>query len=649
MSRTNTEKKGENAISAFLEQYSFLIGALLIAIAWPLMTICLKPLIERLGELSLFIYNTEFFNQKIFTPAGPLDYICSFLNQLLFTPWLASLLLTALFAAAYTATVRLFELKGSHTLLALIPIALLVCTVIGYGHNIYFLKNQNLFFTSTIGFLFALCIAACAKKCNTCLTCKLITVILAGTAGYLIAGAYALLGLAIIAAMSITDKEERLTDRLAVTGCSILVILVFPLFFCKHYTAGIEFTNFATYKDCNTVPFILLAIYTVALTFAKQTNNYKPLLELCCTLVTALLALIIFNGIDKQFATELKMFRALENENFQEVLNLYNDYADKCNATNRKEYAVQKKEFSGKQREERINLLSEYYRIIYKSPSRTMSQFRLIALGRSGQIGTELFTSMTGEIDRDSKLSYSTMLYEYGPTFFNNWGIFSSAYVWASGNSIHSGWNYYNLKESVITLMLKGDINLATKYIDILASTKVYRKWAEEQKQYIQNGNASKNSKYNYMLALNCPRKDQYISSSNILERFLMNHFAIWENQPDSKNITKEYAECAMLWALYSQNIQVFWKALNNYIIANQSVEIPRFYQEALYLYSSIEKQPELLKIIDIDKEVIQKYNDFLRFMTINNNKHMFETREACYKQFGTTFYYFYYFTKNFI
>lgn len=656
MSKVNTENKKSNAIGAFLEQYSFLMGIVLIIIAWPVMTICLKPFIERLGDLSLFIYNTEFFNQKVFAPAGMLDYICSFLNQLLFTPWSATLLLTALFAAAYMATVRLFELKGINSLLALIPIALLICTVTGYGHNIYFIKNQNLFFTSTIGFLFALCTAACINKCNKSLVCKLIATVLAGTAGYLIAGAYALLGLAITAVMSIADKnaqiagkDAQIADRLAVAGCAILVILVFPLFFCKQYTAGIEFVNFTTYNSCNTVPFILLSLFTVALTFAKQTNNSKPILELCCTLAATLLAIIIFNGIDKQFATELKMFRALENENYQEVLNLYDNYADKCNATNKKEYSKLKNEFSGKQREERINILSEYYRLTYKSPSRTMSQFRLIALGRTGQIGTKLFASMTGEIDRDSKLSYSTMLYEYGPTFFNNWGVFSSAYIWASGNSIHSGWNYYNLKEAVVALMLKGDNELAGKYIDILCATKIYRKWAEEQKQYMQNGTADKNSKYNYMLALNCPRKDQYISSSNNMEQFLMNHFSVWDNQPGTNNITKEYAEYAMLWAMYSQNIQTFWKALNSYIIANKSTELPRFYQEAVYLYSSIEQQSELLKIIEIDKDVVQKHNEFRRFITRNQNLHMFEMRDACYRQFGSTFYYFYYFTKNFI
>lgn len=653
MSKVNTENKKSNAIGAFLEQYSFLMGIVLIIIAWPVMTICLKPFIERLGDLSLFIYNTEFFNQKVFAPAGMLDYICSFLNQLLFTPWSATLLLTALFAAAYMATVRLFELKGINSLLALIPIALLICTVTGYGHNIYFIKNQNLFFTSTIGFLFALCTAACINKCNKSLVCKLIATVLAGTAGYLIAGAYALLGLAITAVMSIADKNARIAgkdaqiaDRLAVAGCAILVILVFPLFFCKQYTAGIEFVNFTTYNSCNTVPFILLALFTVALTFAKQTNNSKPILELCCTLAATLLALILLNGIDKQFATELKMFQALEKENFEKVLEMYDDYAGKCISANKKSYISLKKSISGQKRTKQADILSGYYRDTYKTPSRTMSQFRLIALGRTGQIGSKLFSSMTGEIDRSSKLSYSTMLFEYGPTFFNNWGVFSSAYVWASGNSIHSGWNYYNLKESVIALMLKGDNELAGKYIDILCATKVYRKWAEEQKQYIQTGTAATNSKYRYMQALDCPRENQYISSSRDIESFLVHHFALWDKQPEK--ITPEYAECAMLWSIYSQQIPEFWTAFNKYMEITDATHIPRYYQEAAYMYATLE-QPALLEIFPFDKEIANTYKDFDRFAQKNRQLTAVEMRNECFKKFGSTFFYFYFFVRNFL
>lgn len=653
MSKTDIQKNQKNTAGAFIDKYSYKAGLLLIAITWPIITLCLKPFIERLGDLSLFIYNTEFFNQKVFTPAGTLDYICSFLNQLLFTPWLAALLLITLWLAAYALAVRLFELKKSHTILALVPIALLLCTITGYGRNIYFLSNQNIFYTSTIGYLFALCIATCSKKCSKCLTCKLVTIAIAGTAGYLIAGTYALLGLAITAVMSIADKnasiagkDAQIADRLAVAGCAILVILVFPLYFCKHYIAGIEFVNFTTYNCCNIVPFILLAIYTILLAFSKQLNDKKTVLEFSCAIAASVLAIILTNGVDRQFATELKMFQALEKENFEKVLEMYDDYAGKCISANKKSYISLKKSISGQKRTKQADILSGYYRDTYKTPSRIMSQFRLIALGRTGQIGSKLFSSMTGEIDRSSKLSYSTMLFEYGPTFFNNWGVFSSAYVWASGNSIHSGWNYYNLKESVIALMLKGDNELAGKYIDILCSTKVYRKWAEEQKQYIQTGTAATNSKYRYMQALDCPRENQYISSSRDIESFLVHHFALWDKQPEK--ITPEYAECAMLWSIYSQQIPEFWTAFNKYMEITDATHIPRYYQEAAYMYATLE-QPALLEIFPFDKEIANTYKDFDRFAQKNRQLTAVEMRNECFKKFGSTFFYFYFFVRNFL
>ncbi len=620
------------------DKLNSLVCICLIVAVWPVLAVSSAPLLEHLGDFSFFVGTADFFSQKVFAVAGFLDYLCLFLNQLLFYPWLAALLLTALLVAVYFLSLSIFRIDKQNPSIALVPVALLLATVTGYGRHLFLLENMNVFYSSAIGFLISLCITQCIMRCNGFI-CKLIALSVAGIVGYLLFGVYALFGLLLFFCKTVSDS---LRDRKTLVLClvTLLIVALLPVFFNCQYFAGLHLMDFVDNKNCNVLPYILLAVVSVVLCFIPVKGYTGYALALVC--------LLFLCGGGKEFRTEINMHSALEKENWNKVLSLYSNYSDYCTKLNDKKYAALQKRSDKLKRQDKIKLLEDFYENDYKTPNRAMAQFRLIALMRTEDVADGLFNSLEGILDRKDE-SYSTRLsYVYGAEIMNNWGMFNCAYVLSESYRVHAGTNYYNLKESAKSLMLAGNYKLATKYLMVLASTGKYDKWAKQHLDYIQSGELSQagRSRYNHELSLAVQRDDVFLQKDRV-EMILMNAFVLWK-QPDIENVTPQYSLSAMLWALYSQQIPEFWNAFTQYLIVNREAKMPLSFQEAAYLYAKLE-QPELLQTLPFDASVVKKYQAFDRYVQKNSNLTQVEMRHYCSKEFGNTFFYFYYFVRNFI
>ena len=119
-----------------------------------------------------------------------------------------------------------------------------------------------------------------------------------------------------------------------------------------------------------------------------------------------------------------------------------------------------------------------------------------------------------------------------------------------------------------------------------------------------------------------------------------MKHFS--EQEPPQA--TPEYDRAALLWAMRTQNIPLFWERLYYYIISNKVEQLPKSVQEAALLYSKLEKPAFDLPY---SKEVEKSYDDFIRYTKANPVRNLKESADTYSKKFGKTFYYFYYFIRD--
>ena len=92
------------------------------------------------------------------------------------------------------------------------------------------------------------------------------------------------------------------------------------------------------------------------------------------------------------------------------------------------------------------------------------------------------------------------------------------------------------------------------------------------------------------------------------------------------------------------QDIPRFWERLLYYVDSNDFKTLPHAVQEAALLYSTLENKKTNLPY---DKSVIENYERFDSFVKNNPVRNIKESAYPYSQKFGSTFYYFYYFTRN--
>lgn len=119
------------------------------AFAFFMLAVRNADVLYTLAEQSLFVPGQGFWEETV--PAiGVVGWIGCWLTQFLHIPWLGAVLLILLWVVIYYALVYSFRLKGVWTLLALIPVAVLLVKVISLGYHVFYLRNQAIAFTPTL-------------------------------------------------------------------------------------------------------------------------------------------------------------------------------------------------------------------------------------------------------------------------------------------------------------------------------------------------------------------------------------------------------------------------------------------------------------------------------------------------------------------
>ena len=136
------------------------------------------------------------------------------------------------------------------------------------------------------------------------------------------------------------------------------------------------------------------------------------------------------------------------------------------------------------------------------------------------------------------------------------------------------------------------------------------------------------------------PQRDELASDLNVIEMYLLKHFA-YDDSDDPV-----YQEQTLIAALQMKDIDLFWRRFMKYATLHPKEEMPIHYQEAAYLYGHLENKVDISHM-PFSQGVIDSYNRFMEFTQQCAGLTEEQMATAFYPQFGQTFYYYYFLVRG--
>ena len=189
--------------------------------------------------------------------------------------------------------------------------------------------------------------------------------------------------------------------------------------------------------------------------------------------------------------------------------------------------------------------------------------------------------------------------------------------------------------------LLEDDRPLARKYINILKQTIFYSDWAEQAEALLGHPDLiakdAEREPITHMLHYN----NHLGGDEGYTERFLMRRLVSSINTDDPF-----FQEQTLLATLWTKDIKQFWYHFNDYIRLHPNGPIPRYIQEAAYLYGKLEDRKDLDRM-PFDAGIKDTFERFMTSAAKYNNKDVETCREGLSPFYGETYYYDYYMMKN--
>jgi hypothetical protein len=514
---------------------------------------------------------------------------------------------------------RTFRIADRWAIVMLIPVALLLLTNVDQGYWIYLLKLRGHFFITTIG---TTAVAALLWAFR-CLPEKyaLRTSFLALTCvvGYPLMGIY---GLAATLLMAIWSWRLSVTRMQAVIHSivALLLVIAVPLLcyrFVYYQTniANIYWAELPLYfitEEYHTyyIPYYLLALFFVVLAVTYHANRQaaKPMKKVYYLLCQVVIGMVMVGSVytfwmkDENFHRELAMQHHIYQSDWNAVL----------------EEAIHQKD----------------------EPTRAIVMMRNLALSRLGRQGNEMFLYKNGSKAYAAPFGMRLMLV-VGPQIYYQYGLLNYCNRLCMEMGVEFGFRAEDYQLLVNCALLENDKALARKYIGILKNTLFYRDWAEQAEALVGHPEQIAKDAAREPITHMLHYSDVLGGDQGYTERFLMNQLVRSDDNSDPL-----FQEQALLATLWTKDIKQFWFHFSNYIDLHPNDPMPRYFQEAAYLYGMIEGRQDLDKM-PFDAQVKESFNRFATTMSSYDGKDVRIAREELYPFFGDTYFYDYYAMAN--
>ena len=573
----------------------------------------------KVQQKNLFLCSTLYFKDQLVVPGGLLTWVGTWFTQFLYYPWLGVLLLCGWWLGLMAITKRAFRIADRWAILMLIPVAILLIANMDMGYWIYMLKLRGYFFVSTIG---ATIVAALlwAFRCipdkyylrtgYIFVTCAL---------GYPLFGIYGLASALLMGIWSWRLSASR-TGAVVNSLVAILSVAAVPLFCYRYVYYQVNLSNvlwpqlplFFITENHPTyyIPYYLLALFFVilAVTYRADREGGKPMKKFYYLACQTVIALLLVGGVyhfwmkDENFHRELTMQHRIANQDWMGVI-----------------------EVAAEQQDE---------------PTRAIVMMRNLALSRLGKQGDAMCLYKNGSKAYAAPFGMRLMLVA-GQLIYYQYGMLNYCNRLCMEMGVEFGFRTEDYQLLVNCALLEGDKPLARKYINILKQTIFYSDWAEQAENLLNNpaliAKDAEREPITHML-----HYDNMLGGDNgYTESFLMTRLVRSTYKDDPI-----FQEQTLLASLFTKDIKQFWYHFYDYADLHPNQHMPRYYQEAAYLYGKLEDNPEI-ETMPFDESVKSSFESFMTAASNYDNQTVEVCREGLYPLFGDTYYYDYYMMKK--
>ena len=576
-------------------------------------------------EQSLFLDTPLFFCELTTVPGGLLSYVSCWFTAYLHDPTEGAWQIC--FWCGLTALLvwRTFRLPTVFAPLLLVPIAAVLLTQFMAGYWIYLLKFRGFFFAAPIGFCLTLLLVwAFRTLVRQPWQIRLIVMALTAVLGYPLAGFYGLLAVALMAVMEWRTADTR-QQKVLLTAAAVLLLVGVPLLgyryaYCQTAIENIWTCGLPLYaQDERTylqymIPYAVLSLLLFALAVSQLWSAPAPVLRLPQKTVNRIFVVLLHAAFiaavvwgchrlwykNDNFHKEIQMTACIDRGDWQGVLDL----------------AAQA-----------------------ESPTRMMVLYRYMALFKLGRVGDEMYRLPDGDLRPDCPATIH-MVQLGGRPLYLHYGVPNFCLRWCVEDGVEYGWRVENLKYMTRCALLCGEWEAARKYIDLLRRTRNHADWARQYEQLVGRPDLVKSHPELGPALRVMGHHDTLASDKAMLENFLLVLLAgLTTDDPEG-------AELALMSAMQLKDIGAFWRAFNQYARLHPDGRMPRYYQEAAYLYGNLEHTVDISHM-PFDQSIVDSYREFMQMAQQCQGMSNEQMQAVFRPRFGDTFFYNYFLMRD--
>ena len=234
-------------------------------------------------------------------------------------------------------------------------------------------------------------------------------------------------------------------------------------------------------------------------------------------------------------------------------------------------------------------------------------------------------------------MPYSILYYVFGKKIYYQYGLLNDCHRLCIEDGVEYGWRVETLEDLARCSLLSGEKQAARKILKLLQHTTFHGKWADNMQQLLdhpkQMAENSDMGPITHMLHYT----NLVGSDGGNVENYVMNVLA-GQNADDPY-----FQEQAVLATLWLKDQPKFWQRFFHYARLRPTEQLPVLFQEAAYLFGTLENRPDLSRM-PFDKSVVQTYNAFVKEAQKYNGQNVEVGRSALKPFFGNTYFYEYYY-----
>ena len=262
-------------------------------------------------------------------------------------------------------------------------------------------------------------------------------------------------------------------------------------------------------------------------------------------------------------------------------------------------------------------------------PTRAIVMMRNLALSRLGRQADEMYLYPNGSKRYEAPFDMRLMMC-IGPMIYYHYGMINYSARLSTEMGVEFGWRVENLKLLAKCALLNQEEGRSRKYLNLLKHTTFYGDWAEEAPAMDELKTVARMMHYTNFLS----------GDNGYVERFLMNRLAESTSKDDAL-----FQEQALLASLWTKDITQFWYHFRTYLELHPNARLPRYIQEAAYLYGKLEGR-QMIDQMPIDQSVKQSFENFMAAAQHYNHMEADVVREGM-KGFNDTYYFDYYLNRD--